>query len=167
MADHHSHDHSSHGSIAPTASKATMTTATHDTMNHSKIHEYLQLYRSIIDARYTAILSQTAAESRDPESELSLEPGTASQSDSLLVLGVLNKLAGTAPSSSKAALLEKYHIVRTVSHVASAFSSLTIMTVFMTLNIWLVAAILGGTGAGFYVFQQHQRVVKPNSAGLS
>ncbi|KAI9334096.1 Ctr copper transporter family-domain-containing protein, partial [Obelidium mucronatum] len=102
-------------------------------------HEYLQVQRSIVDARYSAILDRGRS--------------TADDDDTLALTSTTQPTIGNEEGITTAngnqtmtkGSLEKYHLLRTGYHVISAFTSLTIMTVFMTLNMWIVFAVLAGT----------------------
>ncbi|KAJ3331621.1 hypothetical protein HDU76_002679 [Blyttiomyces sp. JEL0837] len=55
-----------------------------------------------------------------------------------------------APSSST----DQQQLIRAIIHSISSFSSLLIMTIFMSLNGYLVIAVILGTGVGFYLFRK-------------
>ncbi|KAJ3071047.1 hypothetical protein HDU98_005898 [Podochytrium sp. JEL0797] len=114
-------------------------------------HEYLQLQRNILETRYTTILNRGRSDANDGDTE---ESGMVESQG-------VGKVLGSTKGS-----LERIHMLRTGYHVASSFSSLVIMTVFMTLNCWLVAAILGGSGLGFYMFQARVKRSVGGSSGL-
>ncbi|KAI8620092.1 Ctr copper transporter family-domain-containing protein [Chytriomyces sp. MP71] len=113
-------------------------------------HEYLQYRRGLMETRYVSNLERRGAGDVG-NSDDDLELSNASSAPSGGLLASLNKLSGTGGASKGS--LEKYHLIRTLYHVGSSFTSLVIMTVFMSLNVWLVGAILAGTGLGFYMFQ--------------
>ncbi|KAJ3239397.1 hypothetical protein HDU81_006075 [Chytriomyces hyalinus] len=117
-------------------------------------HEYLQYQRNILEARHSRLLDNSRGSNAPADDDLELSQSTTSSTSlNNSLLTSLNKLSG---GSSKAQF-EKSHMMRTLFHVGSSFSSLVIMTVFMTLNMWLVLAILAGTGVGFYMFQGKTR----------
>ncbi|KAJ3078420.1 hypothetical protein HDU99_000593 [Rhizoclosmatium hyalinum] len=192
--DHSMHDHSMHTASTASTVAAAASTGSHAAMSHSMAmtfswsfettilltslkttgptsmfflcaimfalsfgHEYLQYTRSLLESRYAQTIDHSTSGSDSDDAHL-LPPSNN------LLLASLAKLA--SPSGAGKQTPEQLHFARTVYHVVSSFTSLVIMTVFMTLNMWLVLAILGGTGTGFYMFQRTINNKNTSKGGL-
>ncbi|KAJ3379260.1 hypothetical protein HDU84_006812 [Entophlyctis sp. JEL0112] len=107
------------------------------------LQEFLRAEYSVLEARYASIVAHSGNDTgseRAPSSQVN------------------------ADVFAKASVVRLQNM-RTVYHVGLSFVSLLVMTVFMSLNVWIVAAVLSGTGAGFHVFQR-RRAEAVASTGL-
>ncbi|KAI9362477.1 hypothetical protein DFJ73DRAFT_773212 [Zopfochytrium polystomum] len=123
-------------------------------------HEWFQTYRTGIDRRCQSILDKTEHDIEDAPKPDSHHPRTTAsvtlsrEIDALF--GWLQRFVGP---------LFYIQLVRSVLYAASTFSSMMLMMVFMTLNGYLVMAVVAGSGTAFFLFRRGALAPSSNGAG--